>query len=76
MKDLLKKIWTRPSNTSEPSEPKDFPNEGIIDIYNKMKGEWKLIPADGAIHVVLQSTFWLWRAVVICYTAPNDHSRY
>ena len=46
MKDLLKKLLTKVRDTSEPSESKDFSNEGIIDIYNKMKGEWNLIPAD------------------------------
>lgn len=57
MKNLFKKIWTRLNNISEPSDSKDFSNEGIIDIYNKMKGEWNLIPADEPNYELARKVF-------------------
>lgn len=57
MKSLLKKLWTKANSTSERSESKDFSNEGIIDMYNKMRGEWKLTPADEPNYTLARKVF-------------------
>ena len=58
MKDLLKKIRDG-LKARDPKRPtsEDSSNEGIIAIYNRMRGEWNLIPADEPNYELARKVF-------------------
>ncbi len=57
MKKIIKKILDTFKKDLPPSESKEAENERIIDIYNRMKVEWKLTPADEPNYTLARKVF-------------------
>jgi hypothetical protein len=58
MKKILETILNRFKNTtSETPEAKDYSNTEIVNIYNKMKSEWKLTPVDEPNYTLARKVF-------------------
>jgi hypothetical protein len=58
MKNFLKTILPGfKKDSSDTSEAEDFSNIGIIKTYNKMKGEWNLIPEDEPNYQLAKKVF-------------------
>jgi len=58
MKNFLKTIWNglKKNDTGSP-ESKDCSNADLIRIYNQMRSEWKLIPADEPNYALARKVF-------------------
>ncbi len=58
MSNLFRSFWnTTKSDSSVLAEVKDYSNTEIIDIYNKMKGEWALISSDEPNYELARKVF-------------------
>jgi hypothetical protein len=58
MKDFLKKIQDRLRvGASEQSTPEDFSNKEIIEIYNRMRGDWNLVPMNEPNYSLARKVF-------------------
>ena len=53
----MKKFLKTFSKKSKSEEPKDYSNAEIIDIYNKMKGEWDIATADEPNYTLAEKVF-------------------
>lgn len=57
MKKIFKKILDAFKDETPPPKSKEAENEVIIDIYNKMRGEWKLIPEEEPNYTLAKKVF-------------------
>lgn len=58
MKKILKKIWDKFKNySSEPQTSDEISNDEIINLYHKMRDEWKVIPSNEPNYELAKKVF-------------------